>query len=108
MTLKAQDSDWMQSQKTSDSGEFEFTAVPLGNYTVTVALKGFEQQQQSVTVKSSTNPVLHFRAGTGHRQPKRGGFRRAGGCECDNRFGDADNAAEPERHSGNARGGSQQ
>ncbi len=60
VTLKAQDSDWMQSQKTSDSGEFEFTAVPLGNYTVTVALKGFEQQQQSVTVKSSTNPVLHF------------------------------------------------
>ena len=37
VTLKAEDSDWQQIQKTTDSGEFEFTAVPVGNYTVTVA-----------------------------------------------------------------------
>ena len=60
VTLKAQDSDWMQSQKTTDSGEFEFTAVPLGNYTITAALAGFQTQQQIVTVKSDTNPVLHL------------------------------------------------
>src|SRR5579864_8753100 len=60
VTLKAADSDWTQSQKTNDSGEFEFTAVPLGNYTVTAALTGFQMQQQAVTVKSDTNPVLHF------------------------------------------------
>jgi Carboxypeptidase regulatory-like domain len=53
VTLKAVDSDWMQSQKTNDSGEFEFTAVPLGNYTVTAALAGFQMQQQDVTVTSS-------------------------------------------------------
>jgi hypothetical protein len=60
ITLKADDSDWQQTQKTPDSGEFEFTAVPVGNYTATVAVSGFQQQQQSVTVNSDTSPVLHF------------------------------------------------
>jgi outer membrane cobalamin receptor len=60
VTLKAQDSDWMQSQDSSDSGEFEFNAVPVGNYTVTVALAGFQSLQQAVVVQSDTSPVLHF------------------------------------------------
>ena len=37
VTLKADDSDWQQTQKSTDSGEFEFTAVPMGNYTATVS-----------------------------------------------------------------------
>src|ERR1700726_461037 len=60
VTLKAQDSDWMQVQKTNQSGEFEFSAVPIGNYTVTVLMEGFQQQQQSLVVQSDTSPVLHF------------------------------------------------
>ena len=60
LTLKAQDSDWSQSQMTNDNGEFEFTAVPIGNYMVTAELSGFQTQQQTVIVKSDTNPVLHF------------------------------------------------
>ena len=32
ITLKADDSDWQQTQKTTDTGEFEFTAVPVGDY----------------------------------------------------------------------------
>jgi hypothetical protein len=60
VALKADDSDWQQTQKTTDSGEFEFTAVPVGNYTATVLVSGFQQQQQSVTVISDTSPVLHF------------------------------------------------
>src|SRR5258708_39534422 len=58
--LKAQQSDWVQHQKTNDNGEFEFSAVPLGEYTVTVVLASFQQAQQDVIVGSGTNPVLHF------------------------------------------------
>ena len=60
VTLKAQDSDWVQVQKTNDSGEFELSAVPIGNYTVTVTLEGFQQQEETLTVRSDTSPVLHF------------------------------------------------
>ena len=35
--LKAQNSDWMRSQNSNDRGEFEFTSVPIGSYTVTVS-----------------------------------------------------------------------
>jgi hypothetical protein len=60
VTLKAQNSDWMQVQKTNDNGEFEFNAVPIGNYTVTVTVEGFQQQEQTLLVNSDTSPVLHF------------------------------------------------
>jgi hypothetical protein len=58
--LKAKRSDWVQHQKTNDNGEFEFSAVPLGEYTVTVTLASFQSAQQDVIVGSGTNPVLHF------------------------------------------------
>jgi outer membrane cobalamin receptor len=60
VTLKAQDSEWTQVQKTDLNGEFEFSAVPIGNYTATVALEGFQQQEQSLAVRSDSSPVLHF------------------------------------------------
>jgi len=58
--LKAQNSDWVQHQKTNGDGEFDFTTVPLGEYTVTVTVTGFQQAQQNLVVGSSTSPVLHF------------------------------------------------
>ncbi len=58
--LKAQNSDWSQSQDSNDKGEFEFRSVPMGNYTVTVSSQGFQQMQQTVIVHSDTSPVLHF------------------------------------------------
>jgi hypothetical protein len=58
--LKAQNSDWMQSQDSNDRGEFQFSSVPIGNYTVTVSSKGFQQAQQVLVVQSDTSPVLHF------------------------------------------------
>src|SRR5258708_29904122 len=45
--LKAQRSDWAQHQKTNDSGEFDFSAVPFGEYTVTVTLANFQKAAQS-------------------------------------------------------------
>src|SRR5215469_11166231 len=58
--LKAQHSDWMQHQKTNDSGEFDFGAVPIGEYTVTVSLTNFQTAQQAVVVMSGASPVLHI------------------------------------------------
>jgi outer membrane receptor protein involved in Fe transport len=59
VTLKAQNSDWTQSQDSNENGEFEFTSVPIGNYTVTVSSLGFQTIQLSVIVQSDTSPVLH-------------------------------------------------
>ena len=58
--LKAQRSDWVQHQESNGGGEFDFSVVPLGEYTVTVTVKGFQQAQQNVVVGSGTSPVLHF------------------------------------------------
>jgi outer membrane cobalamin receptor len=58
--IRAQHSDWVQHQKTNDSGEFEFSAVPLGEYTVTVTLANFQTAEESVVVASGSSPVLHF------------------------------------------------
>ena len=60
VTLKAQNSDWTQSKPSNDNGEFEFTSVPIGNYTVTVSSQGFQPTQQDVIVRSDTSPVTHF------------------------------------------------
>jgi hypothetical protein len=61
VTLKAQNSDWTQSQDSNDNGEFVFNSVPIGNYTVTVSSPSFQPTQQNVIVQSDTSPVLHFR-----------------------------------------------
>ena len=58
--LKAKSSDFGKTATTDDNGEFNFSSVPLGDYTVTVSSKGFEQTKQDVTVLSDTSPVLHF------------------------------------------------
>lgn len=58
--IKAKTSDWAASVNSDSSGNFVFTAVPLGEYIVTVAAVGFEQIQQDVMVVSGSQPVLHF------------------------------------------------
>ena len=60
ITLKAKHSDWTRSFDSDGNGEFNFTSVPLGDYTVTVSSKGFRNTQQDVIVESDTSPVLHF------------------------------------------------
>jgi hypothetical protein len=60
LTLKAQNSGFTQTVETNANGEFAFTSVPIGNYTVTVAANGFEQVSQDVIVQSDTSPILHF------------------------------------------------
>ena len=58
--IKAKASDWGASTTSDAGGNFEFNAVPLGEYIVTVAGTGFEQTKQEVMVTSGSQPVLHF------------------------------------------------
>src|SRR5450755_3129328 len=58
--LKAKSSDWVKSVTTDANGNFQLNAVPLGEYSVSVASQGFAQTAQSVTVISRTVPVVHF------------------------------------------------
>jgi len=60
INLKAKLSDWKQSQTTNDDGEFVFNAVPIGDYSVTVAADGFQNAEQNISVSSGSAPVLHF------------------------------------------------
>lgn len=60
VTLKAQKSDWTQTRLTDAEGAFLIAAVPVGDYTVTVAFQGFNTVEQSITVVSDTAPVLHI------------------------------------------------
>jgi hypothetical protein len=60
ITLKAQNSDFTQSADSNSNGEFDFSSVPIGNYTVTVSSNGFQEMRQEVMLESDTSPVLHF------------------------------------------------
>ena len=60
VTLKAKSSDWSKSATTDANGEFQINAVPLGEYSVSVAAQGFAQMTEDVVVISGTVPVLHF------------------------------------------------
>src|SRR5271169_6763203 len=58
--LKSATSDWSSTTQTDQEGRFTFTAVPLGDYVVTVSLAGFDRSIASVTIVSDSSPVLHF------------------------------------------------
>jgi outer membrane cobalamin receptor len=58
--LQAITSDWSQTTQTDDNGDFSFTAVPVGDYRITVTLAGFDISEQTLTVTSGSSPILHF------------------------------------------------
>src|SRR6202163_2590630 len=58
--LKAKSSDWAKTVTTDATGEFQFNAIPLGDYSISVASQGFAQTSQDVTVISGSVPVVHF------------------------------------------------
>ena len=60
LMLRAKSSDWSATSTTNADGAFEFNAVPIGEYSVTVADPGFTQVAQNVVVNSGTEPVMHF------------------------------------------------
>jgi outer membrane receptor protein involved in Fe transport len=58
--LRSQTSDFEKTANTDQNGEFEFNALPLGEYSVVVAAPGFSQTSQKLVVQSGTEPVLHL------------------------------------------------
>ncbi len=58
--LRAKSSEWAKSATTDANGEFQLNAVPLGEYSVSVASMGFAQTSQDVIVISGSVPVVHF------------------------------------------------
>ncbi len=52
--------DLTRSTETDRNGGFTFTALPLGEYTVTVRETGFRTLRENVTLRSNTSPVLHL------------------------------------------------
>jgi hypothetical protein len=58
--LQAITSDWSQTAQADDNGEFSFTAVPVGDYKITVTQPKFAASEQTVTVDSRSSPILHF------------------------------------------------
>ncbi len=58
--LKSATSDWTQTMQTDQDGSFTFTAVPVGDYMLTVTKDGFAGMQQTFTVVADSSPFLHF------------------------------------------------
>jgi hypothetical protein len=58
--LKSATSDSTQTALTDQDGAFSFSAVPVGDYLVTVTMSGFGDDEQAVTVVSDSSPALHF------------------------------------------------
>jgi len=60
VTLRAAHSDFSDTQQTNQDGEFQFNAVPLGEYLVSISQTGFATLEQPITVASDSSATLHF------------------------------------------------
>ena len=58
--LHAANSALVESATSNPDGTFSIPSVPLGDYTVTVSLKGFSTVRQDLTLASDTSPILHI------------------------------------------------
>ncbi len=58
--LKSTTSDLSFTASSNADGEFLINAVPLGDYTISVASPGFVASKEDVSVSSGTEPVVHF------------------------------------------------
>src|SRR5437016_3317050 len=60
VAIQARTSVWSRAAQTDVNGEFQFQAVPLGDYTVRVNAPGFQSLEQGIEVKAGSAPVMHF------------------------------------------------
>src|SRR5947207_252304 len=61
VSLRFATSDFKQNGKTDSNGEFQFGAIPVGEYRVSVTREGFAALEESVLITSGSAPVLHFK-----------------------------------------------
>ena len=64
VTIKAAASDWVQATNTDAHGEFVFSSVAIGDYTLSVAQSGFATTTQSVRVLSGYSPTARIQLAT--------------------------------------------
>ena len=79
--LQASDSAFKMESKTNADGEFTFSAVPFGKYSVTVQAPGFAEQSQIFTVVSGQAPVLHYQLALASNEGASNGDGLTGGFE---------------------------
>jgi outer membrane cobalamin receptor len=60
VVLKAENSQFTQTSRTSAEGEFHFDSVPIGEYRITVSKADFGALEEKLTVLSGTAPILHI------------------------------------------------
>ena len=60
ITLKSASSEWQKSTSGDREGAFEFSAVPIGEYQITVTAAGFQLQSRTVLLRSGEVLDLHF------------------------------------------------
>jgi hypothetical protein len=60
VTLRSLSSAWSRDSETDDDGGFVFSAVPAGQYEVTITREGFAAIADRVTVASGSAPLLHL------------------------------------------------
>jgi outer membrane receptor protein involved in Fe transport len=65
VVLKSATSEWLQTSKTDDRGEFGFMTVPLGDYVLTVSQTDFSTIAQVISVTSGSAPVAHVQLAKG-------------------------------------------
>src|SRR5262249_1925503 len=58
--LSADTSNFSKVIASNDEGEFRFEAIPVGRYTVTIAVPGFAPEEQKLELTSSRDGKLHF------------------------------------------------
>ena len=60
VTIHSTNSGWAQTATCDNQGGFQFDAVPIGEYLVTVDMPGFAPQEQKITLTSGRDLKLHF------------------------------------------------
>ncbi|HET7840929.1 MAG TPA: TonB-dependent receptor [Terriglobia bacterium] len=60
VTIRAKTSDWSAPALSNDQGEFEFSAVPAGSYTISVTAEGFNAAERDIEITSGSAPILHI------------------------------------------------
>ncbi len=60
VTLAAASSNWAESARSDQNGEFEFRNVPPGDYTITASASGFQEFSEKLEVRAEGNAVAHL------------------------------------------------
>jgi outer membrane cobalamin receptor len=60
VTLRAAHADWSKTTATNSDGEFDFPAVPTGEYRIAIDRDGFSPVDERVLIVSNSAPVLHY------------------------------------------------